>query len=177
MGTRKAAGKAVLHGISRGAITKAQGGKFSAGFWSGFMSSGFSVGTSGYGGFEGRTAIMAIIGGTTSALSGGKFANGAVTGAFVHMFNAEGKRLVAYAKGKFVGLKEEKYSYTSNADRLTKYVNYINYSGRNELRTELYTGVRYTLKVAGIINPEPYSKFAMLNVSRLMKRNESEWNH
>jgi len=84
-----AAGKAVLHGISRGVITKAQGGKFSAGFWSGFISSGFSVGTKGYGGFQGRTAIMAAVGGTSSVISGGKFANGAITGAFVHMFNAE----------------------------------------------------------------------------------------
>ncbi|WP_373003660.1 hypothetical protein [Sulfurimonas sp.] len=32
---------------------------------------------------------MAVVGGTTSAIAGGKFANGAVTGAFVHMFNDE----------------------------------------------------------------------------------------
>ena len=32
---------------------------------------------------------MALVGGTTSELSGGKFSNGAVSGAFVHMFNAE----------------------------------------------------------------------------------------
>ena len=31
----------------------------------------------------------AIVGGTVSALSGGKFANGAATGAMVHVFNAE----------------------------------------------------------------------------------------
>jgi len=30
-----------------------------------------------------------VVGGTASKLSGGKFANGAVSGAFVHMFNAE----------------------------------------------------------------------------------------
>ena len=29
-------------------------------------------------------------GGTASKLGGGKFSNGAVSGAFVHMFNAEG---------------------------------------------------------------------------------------
>ena len=33
---------------------------------------------------------MATISGTTSELTGGKFANGAVTGAFVHMFNTYG---------------------------------------------------------------------------------------
>ena len=32
---------------------------------------------------------MSIVGGTASKLGGGKFSNGAVSGAFVHMFNAE----------------------------------------------------------------------------------------
>ena len=31
--------------------------------------------------------MSAIVGGTTSKLAGGKFTNGAVTGAFVHMYN------------------------------------------------------------------------------------------
>ena len=39
---------------------------------------------------EGQTALAAIVGGTASELGGGKFANGAVTGAFVHMYNAMG---------------------------------------------------------------------------------------
>ncbi len=33
--------------------------------------------------------MAGVVGGTASELGGGKFANGAVTGAFVHMFNAE----------------------------------------------------------------------------------------
>ena len=78
-----------MHRLSRAAITKLQGGRWSAGFWSGFASSGFSVGTKGYGGKLGRTMIMATIGGTVSEISGGKFANGAVTGAFTHLFNTE----------------------------------------------------------------------------------------
>ena len=40
-----------------------------------------------------RTAAASIIGGTASVLGGGKFANGATTGAFVHLFNAEGKKI------------------------------------------------------------------------------------
>ena len=43
-----------------------------------------------YGGnmtFTEKTAIAAVIGGTAEALGGGKFANGAVTGAFVEMYN------------------------------------------------------------------------------------------
>jgi len=38
---------------------------------------------------------MATVGGTVSEATGGKFANGAVSGAFVHMFNAEGGAAVA----------------------------------------------------------------------------------
>jgi len=34
--------------------------------------------------------MVTIVGATTARLGGGKFANGAVSGAFVHMFNAEG---------------------------------------------------------------------------------------
>ena len=37
-----------------------------------------------------RTTIAGIVGGTASSLGGGKFSNGAISGAFVHMFNAEG---------------------------------------------------------------------------------------
>jgi len=55
------------------------GDRYSAGFWSGLASSLFSVGTSGYGGMVGRTTVMAVVGGT-------------VSGAFVHMFNAENVR-------------------------------------------------------------------------------------
>ena len=44
----------------------------------------------GYGNVYSRTAIMAVVGGTTSVITGGKFANGAESGAFVHLFNAEG---------------------------------------------------------------------------------------
>jgi len=43
-----------------------------------------------YGGnmtFTEKTAIAAVIGGTAEALGGGKFANGAVTGAFVEAYN------------------------------------------------------------------------------------------
>ena len=37
-----------------------------------------------------RTAIAGVVGGTASALGGGKFANGAYTAAFQHLLNAEG---------------------------------------------------------------------------------------
>jgi RHS repeat-associated protein len=87
--TTVAAFKAVAHGISRAMIAKAQGNNARSAFLSGFMSSGFSVGTKGYGGVFGRTMIMAGVAGTVSQATGGKFSNGAMTGAFVHLFNAE----------------------------------------------------------------------------------------
>lgn len=75
------AGRAILHGLSRAAISRAQGGKWNAGFWSGFAGSALAP-------FAGRnTAAAAIVGGTASVVGGGKFANGAVSAAFVHMYN------------------------------------------------------------------------------------------
>ena len=91
--------KATAHGLSRGVISMAQGGTFKSGFASGFSSSFFSPGTElggdGAGGFTLRTTIAGVVGGTASEIGGGKFANGAVSGAFVHMFNDEAVGSVA----------------------------------------------------------------------------------
>ncbi len=92
--------KSLAHGVSRALIAKAQNQRAKAAFWSGFVTSGFSVGTKGYGGVTGRTLIMATVGGTVSSITGGKFANGAVSGAFVHLFNDEYERLF-YEKRAF----------------------------------------------------------------------------
>jgi RHS repeat-associated protein len=86
--TKVTAFKTLAHGLARGAINKFQGGSFKAGFMSG-LSSGFDVGNTGYGNILGRTAIMAIGGGTFSVLGGGKFSNGAFAGAMTHLYNAE----------------------------------------------------------------------------------------
>ena len=78
--------RASLHGITRAAISKAQGGRWSAGFWSGFAGSALSPLTS-YVDPKYKIAVQAIVGGTAAELGGGKFANGAVTAAFVMMYN------------------------------------------------------------------------------------------
>ena len=52
-----------------------------------------------------RTAVAADAGGTASVLSGGKFANGAITGAFAQMHNAEG--WAALARGATAALAVE----------------------------------------------------------------------
>ena len=69
--------KAVGHGLSRTAIAKVQHGTGKGAFLSGFVSSGFSVGA----------IKMAIVGGTASAIGGGKFANGAMGSAFQYLYN------------------------------------------------------------------------------------------
>ncbi|KZW98689.1 hypothetical protein JL49_21760 [Pseudoalteromonas luteoviolacea] len=75
----------------------ASGGKFGHGF----VSAGFTKMAMGNAGFNmdnrdldaiaGRTTVAAIIGGTASVLTGGKFANGAKTAAMMHLVNGEGR--------------------------------------------------------------------------------------
>jgi hypothetical protein len=84
----------VLGGLSN----VAQGGKFQDGFLSAAASAavsntGLADPKSDLGkslGVGPRTTIAAIAGGTASQLGGGKFANGAITGAMHHLLNAEG---------------------------------------------------------------------------------------
>ncbi|MBL3601657.1 MAG: hypothetical protein JMN25_17635 [gamma proteobacterium endosymbiont of Lamellibrachia anaximandri] len=90
------AARSATHGVVHGAISSSRGGSFKAGF----MSGAFGSLAGSYGGrlfkgtwlantSEGRMLVASVVGGTASDLGGGKFANGAVSGAFVHMFNAE----------------------------------------------------------------------------------------
>jgi len=102
--------KSLAHGVSRALIAKAQNQRAKAAFWSGFVTSGFSVGTKGYGGVTGRTLIMATVGGTVSSITGGKFANGAVSGAFIYMFNGMVGKIaqqIGKSSGKKIGEKLE----------------------------------------------------------------------
>ena len=77
----------LAHGVSQGAITVAQGGKFQHGFFSAAFSVGAEVYTGKINSNAGKVAASSVVGGTASVLGGGKFANGAVTGAYVMMFN------------------------------------------------------------------------------------------
>jgi hypothetical protein len=85
--------RASAHGINNGVSRMISGGKFQHGFLSGFVS---SLGGSYIDKFRGdmtgaqRIAISAAIGGTAEAMGGGKFANGAVTGAYVMALNHMG---------------------------------------------------------------------------------------
>jgi len=77
------------HAISQGAVTKYQGGRFSDGFWSGAVSTAGETFTTKINSKPLQVASSAAVGGTTSTITGGKFANGAVSGAFVMMFNQQ----------------------------------------------------------------------------------------
>lgn len=81
--------RALAHGLFNGGIRMIQGGKFEHGFLSGFVSSlAGSQLTSANGLNLGQRVILsAAIGGTVEKLGGGKFANGAVTGAYVMVLN------------------------------------------------------------------------------------------
>ena len=82
--------KAILHGLSRAAISKLQSGSGKGGFLSGFAAS-FLGGTiaENFGNSHTivKVSMAAIAGGTASALGGGKFSNGAMSGAFIMLFN------------------------------------------------------------------------------------------
>ena len=83
----------IKHGFAQGAIAELRGGEFKDGFlsgsvghWAGVWAKNNMTDLDIYG----RTAVAAIAGGLASVAGGGKFANGAVTAAFVHLFNQEG---------------------------------------------------------------------------------------
>ncbi len=71
--------RAVAHGFTQGALTEVEGGDFRAGFFSG------SFGT--YGAASGNLIGAALAGGAGSVLGKGEFADGAMRGAFVYLYN------------------------------------------------------------------------------------------
>lgn len=91
-------GRTLAHGCVGGLASESQGGEFRHGFYSSAASAGimhipaveaFMGGNAGGWHIAARTAAAAAIGGTASAIGGGKFANGATTAAFQQLFNQE----------------------------------------------------------------------------------------
>ena len=86
-------GQIAAHALVGGVIAELQGGKFGHGFFSAGVTKGF--GGAFLPGGEGLstaqvargTVVSAIIGGTASKISGGKFANGAQTAVFQYLYN------------------------------------------------------------------------------------------
>lgn len=84
------------HGAAGGGMSEAMGGSFEDGFIGGVSGAGVAgafgnafSGVSEEIGVLGRTAVAAVGGGVASVLSGGKFADGAFSAAFFHLFNNE----------------------------------------------------------------------------------------
>ncbi len=99
----------IAHGVARGSVSVLQGGKFKSGFASGFLghaAGGLTRAVTGAMNWAGQTAVIvrtmmaATVGGTVSQLTGGKFANGSISAAFVHLFNVEAIQKI---KKLFVG--------------------------------------------------------------------------
>jgi len=88
-GAYKDLAKDVAHGVVQGGLSEAFGGDFKSGFVGSFA--GHFAGRKIMGKLDiaGRTAVAAIVGGAAAKLGGGKFANGAVSAAFSHLFNNE----------------------------------------------------------------------------------------
>ena len=80
--------RVLAHGLVGGAFARARGDSFGSGFATGVFTK-LSAGklSESIPGKFGGAAASAIIGGTASTLSGGKFANGALSGAFGYLFN------------------------------------------------------------------------------------------
>jgi hypothetical protein len=77
--------KAFVHGLTQGIFSEAMGGDFRSGFVGGFV--GSITGPIVPEGVVTGTLVSAMIGGTISELTGGKFRNGAKSAAIVHLFN------------------------------------------------------------------------------------------
>ena len=87
------AGHVLTHGLAGGILAALQGGQFGHGF----LAAGLTKAVMGRFNYHdgsaqavmSRTAIAATVGGTISRITGGKFANGAVTAAMAQLFNQE----------------------------------------------------------------------------------------
>ncbi len=99
------AAKSVVHAATQGAIAQAAGGDFRSAALGGFAGSFVGGSISGMNNPAAEIAITAIAGGTVSELTGGKFANGAITAAMVYTFNG----LSHMALGKLAEWRFQRY--------------------------------------------------------------------
>ncbi|MGG5577561.1 RHS repeat domain-containing protein [Myroides sp. C15-4] len=97
---QQAVGQAIAHGISQGAISAIQGGKFGSSFASAAVSSMLSFGFMEYGGSLGDNSVAmvsfsTVSGGGVSVLTGGNFWEGAVTAFYVSLLNHTAHKMTA----------------------------------------------------------------------------------
>ncbi len=135
MTTAQRIGKTLSHGAVQGSFRELQGGKFEHGFLAGSFSALASPiiskgETRGEYSFA-RIAKSAAVGGTASFIGGGKFANGAISGAMVHAFNQ-----VAHEKKQ---IEAERRLITSKAN--LSFGNYAQYGNNGTAGISVYAGV------------------------------------
>jgi hypothetical protein len=84
---QQATGRAIAHGVGGCVISTFEGGKCGQGAATAFLGKAITsrLDTTGY--LELDIARAGVIGGTLSSIGGGKFANGAMMGAFQYLFN------------------------------------------------------------------------------------------
>jgi RHS repeat-associated protein len=90
---QQATGRAIAHGVGGCVISTFEGGKCGQGAATAFLGKAITsrLDTTGY--LELDIARAGVIGGTLSSIGGGKFANGAMMGAFQYLFNALSDKL------------------------------------------------------------------------------------
>ena len=94
---------------------------------------------------------MAVVGGTASVLGGGKLANGAMSAAFVHLFNAEIKQMIIKALGL-----EKAYSIAEKAaSEVRKWGELFHWEGEHNGR---WDAIRHCTGGCMIKNELGYSK-------------------
>ncbi|MET1257516.1 hypothetical protein [Aliikangiella maris] len=153
----KGFGKVVSHGLAGGISSKLSGGKFGHGFFS----AGFTqfagqqgwlpeIGANSWGDRIKNAFAAAMMGGTISKLTGGKFSNGAVTGAFSRILNdsAFSKKLLKEELNK-VEAYEIDFSGDIDADvtlEAYKEIKVKMHGGKTEV-TQRITGMKIRLKI------------------------------
>ena len=117
-------GKVAAHGMVGGASSMMNGGSFKAGFMAAAVTQSVSqgVGNDVFGKNVADPMVRtknafaaAAIGGTTSVLTGGKFKNGAMTGAFSRMFNDLHADIFVEEQKRLINEAERQLEYYSSA--------------------------------------------------------------
>lgn len=112
------------HALTGGVLAELQGGKFGHGFMSAGLTKGLTPSFADISGVTinnidiGEVVMAATLGGTISELTGGKFANGAVTAAFAIILNAQRSRNAQ--KGKISCSQSGSVATCTGADGVTR---------------------------------------------------------
>lgn len=146
------AGHIFAHAMVGGVLSVAQGGKFgngfvSAGLTKGFMShSGFDYDDISTSAVVSRTLIAAVVGGTISEITGGKFANGAITAAMAQLYNAEASAKRLRDATRLMEEMKIKYANLSHPNRGTNWWTDSN----DEWRADCGGSVEMAHNIAGL---------------------------